>query len=113
MVAVSAANLALKFALEIAALVAFAYWGGTVGSGAVPVLLGIGAPLLAAILWGTFAAPRAKRRLPLALRAPFELAVFALAALALLTASTVAAIVFASLVIVNSALLTVLGQWEA
>jgi hypothetical protein len=38
---------------------------------------------------------------------------FALAALALLTASSTAAIVFASVVIVNAALLTVLGQWEA
>ena len=108
-----AANLAVKFALEIAALVAFAYWGGTVGSGAVPVLLGIAAPLLAAVLWGRFAAPRATRRLPLRLRVPFELAVFALAALALLTASSGAAIAFASVVVVNAALLTVRGQWEA
>ena len=113
MAALSAANLAVKFALEIAAVTAFAYWGATVGSGVVAVVLAIAAPLAAVTLWGRFAAPRAKRRLPLRLRAPFELAVFALAALALLTASSAAAVVFTSVVIVNSLLLTLLGQWEA
>jgi Protein of unknown function (DUF2568) len=113
LVALSAANLAVKFALEIAALVAFAYWGATVGSGAVSVLLSIAVPLLAVVLWGTFAAPRAERRLPIRLRAPFELAVFAMAALALLTASSAAAIAFAVVVVVNSVLLTLLGQWSA
>jgi hypothetical protein len=111
--ALSAANLALKFVLEIAALVAFAYWGASIGSGVGAVGLAIAAPLVVAILWGRFAAPKATRRLPLRLRAPFELAVFALAALALLTASSAAAIVFALVVIVNSLLLTTLGQWEA
>ena len=94
-------------------MIAFAYWGATVGSGVVAVVVAIAAPLGAVILWGRFAAPKATRRLPLRLRAPFELAVFALAALALLTASSAAAIVFTSAVIVNSLLLTVLGQWEA
>jgi hypothetical protein len=77
------------------------------------VLLGIAAPLLAVALWGGFAAPRAKRRVPLRLRESFELGVFALAAAALLTASPAAAVVFASVAIVNSALLTVLGQSRA
>jgi hypothetical protein len=103
----------VKFVLELAAVAAFAYWGGTVGSGAVSVVLAIAAPLVAIILWGRFAAPKAPRRLPLRLRAPFELTVFALAALALLTASAAAAIAFASVAIVNAVLLTALGQWEA
>jgi hypothetical protein len=111
--ALRAGNLAIKFALEIAAVAAFAYWGSTAGSGAAAVLLAIAAPLIAVILWGRFAAPRATRRLPLHLRAPFELAVFGLAALALLTGSSAAAVAFASVFIVNSVLLTVLGQWEA
>jgi Protein of unknown function (DUF2568) len=111
--ALGAANLVVKFALEIAAVTAFAYWGATVSSGVVAVVLAIAAPLVAVVLWGRFAAPRATRRLPLRLRAPFELTVFGLAALALLTASSTAAIVFTSVVIVNSLLLTVMGQWEA
>ncbi len=112
--ALRAANLAVKFVLEIAAVTAFAYWGATVSSsGVVAVMLAVGAPLIAIVLWGTFAAPRAPRRLPLRLRVPFELGVFALAALALRAASSAAAIGFASVVIANSLLLTLLRQWEA
>lgn len=111
--ALRATNLAVKFALEIAAVTAFAYWGATVSSGAVAVVLAVAAPLIAIVLWGRFAAPRAPRRLPLRLRAPFELGVFALAALALRAVSSAAAIGFASLVIANSLLLTLLRQWEA
>ena len=80
MALLKALNLGAKFLLELAALAAFAWWGGTVGHGVVSVLCAIAAPLLAAVLWGRWAAPRAKRRLPLARRVPFELAVFALAA---------------------------------
>jgi hypothetical protein len=106
--ALKSVNLAVKFILELAALAAFAYWGATIS-----VVVAIGAPLVAAVLWGRLAAPRAPRRLPLAARVPFELGVFALAALALLAAaSLLAAIVFASVVIVNAVLLTALRQWE-
>jgi hypothetical protein len=41
-----AANLALKFTLELAAIASFAYWGATTGSGALPVLLAIAAPAI-------------------------------------------------------------------
>ena len=109
-----AGNLAAKFVLELAALAAFAYWGATIGSGATAVLVAVAAPLAAAALWGSLAAPRAKRRLPARARVPFELAVFALATLALaVAASTLAAVVFASAVLINAALLTAFGQWEA
>ena len=112
--ALRAANLAVKFVLEIGAVTALAYWGATVSSnGAVAVVLAIAAPLIAIVLWGRFAAPRAPRRLPLRLRVPFELGVFALAALALQGASSAATIGFASVVIANSLLLTLLHQWEA
>jgi hypothetical protein len=108
-----AANLAVKFVLELFALGAFAYWGATAGNGVGAVVLAIAAPLAAGILWGRLAAPRARHRLPLRQRVPFELTVFALAALALLTLSLAVALAFASLVIANSLLLTVFGQWEA
>jgi hypothetical protein len=107
-------NLALKFLLELAALAAFAVWGTSVADGAGAVGLAIVLPLAAAVLWGAFAAPRARRRLPLRLRVPFELTVFALAALALWGAgSVVAAAVLAVVAGVNALLLTALGQWEA
>lgn len=43
---------------------------------------------------------------------PFELGVFALAALAIGTASVVAGVVLAVAVPINAALLTAFGQWE-
>jgi hypothetical protein len=108
-----AANLALKFLLELGAMAAFAYWGASTGDGAVPFVLAIVAPVGTVALWAVFAAPRSERRLPLAARVPFELGVFALAVLALLAAgSPVAAIVYAALVVVNAALMTVFHQWE-
>jgi hypothetical protein len=110
---IAGANLLLKFLLELAALAAFAYWGGTVGDGAVSVLVAIAAPALAAALWGTFAAPRARRRLRLAYRVPFELAVFALAVAALFAVGApVVAIVLALLVAANAVILTAFDQWE-
>jgi hypothetical protein len=109
-----AANLFAKFMLELAALAAFAFWGSTIASGIAAVVIAIAAPFVMAVLWGWFAAPRAKRRLPLPARVPFELGVFALATVALVAASsTLAAVVFASAVLINAALLTVFGQWEA
>jgi hypothetical protein len=112
MALLKAANLALKFALELVAVAAFAYWGASVGGGAA-VPLAVALPLGAVLLWGRLAAPRSATRLPLALRAPFEIGVFTLAALALLRASTAAAIAFMLVVLVNSLLLAGLGQWEA
>ncbi len=111
--ALRSTNLAVKFALEMAALAAFAWWGATVAGGALAVLLAIGLPAIAAVLWGTFAAPRAPRRLPLAPRIAFELIVFGLAAVALGSAASVAAgVAFAAVAVVNAVLLTVLDQWE-
>src|SRR4051794_39930403 len=52
--------LTAAFVSEIAALVALGYWGFTVdGPVALRILLSIGAPAVAAALWGIFAAPRA------------------------------------------------------
>jgi hypothetical protein len=104
-----AANLALKFLLELAAFAALAYWGATVN-----VAVAILAPAVAIVLWAIFAAPKSSRRLPTATRVPFELAVFAAAAAALFAADQpVAAIVFAVLAIVNAVLLFAFDQLEA
>jgi hypothetical protein len=107
------ANLAVKFLLELAAFAALAYWGATIGHGGWAVVAAIAAPAAAVVIWGLFAAPRAKRRLPLPARAPLELAVFGLAAGGLAAAGAVIlAIIFGAVVIVNAVLLTVFHQWE-
>jgi hypothetical protein len=78
------ANLALRFLLELCALAALAYWGFKTGESVVAKIgLGIGAPLLAAIVWGTFLAPRASIPTPGFLRLVLELVVFGSAAAAL------------------------------
>jgi hypothetical protein len=106
------ANLAVKFVLELAALAAFAYWGATLDGVFVSVIVGIAAPALAAVLWGYFAAPKSRRRLPTRARVPFELSVLALAVALVAVYSTAIAIAFDAVVIVNAVLLTRLGQWE-
>lgn len=62
-----AANEALAFVLELFALACLCWWGFTAGVGTtVHLLLGIGLPAAGIALWGAFAAPRARIRLPLA-----------------------------------------------
>lgn len=86
MPAVRALNLVLRFVLELALLVVFGYWGFT--SGAAPVLrivLAIGLPAFAAVVWGTFLAPASRRRLAMLLRLVAELILFGAAAAALVS----------------------------
>jgi Protein of unknown function (DUF2568) len=111
--AMRAANLALKFLVELAAFAAFAVWGAAAGDGIWSVVLGIAAPAVAIVLWAIFAAPKSERRLGGAARVPFELGVFGLAAVGLAVADHVTlAIVFAVVAAVNAALLFAFGQWE-
>jgi hypothetical protein len=50
-------NLALRFALEMAALFACGYWGWTQHEGVWRLLWGIGLPVVAAAIWGIFRTP--------------------------------------------------------
>ncbi|MEV0494258.1 YrdB family protein [Streptomyces atratus] len=59
-------NELLAFVIESAALACLSWWGFTAGGGAAARwLLGLGTPAVAIVLWGLFAAPRARVRLPL------------------------------------------------
>jgi hypothetical protein len=81
---VLAANLALRFALELAALAALAYWGAETPDAAwARVVLAVGAPLVAALVWGAFVSPKPWVVVPAAVRLVAEIAVFAAAALGL------------------------------
>jgi hypothetical protein len=54
---IKGATLALRFLLELCALGALGYWGFKTGGGALAkVGLGLGVPLVAAVVWGTFVA---------------------------------------------------------
>jgi hypothetical protein len=55
---------------------ALAWWGFTVGDGAGAWVLGIGAPLLAAAVWGALVAPKARWPMPIPTRVVIELVLF-------------------------------------
>ena len=50
-------NLAIRFALELAALLATGVWGYRQSDGWFSIVLAIGLPLLLAAVWGIFAVP--------------------------------------------------------
>ena len=109
---VASSNLALRFVLEIGALAALGYSGFQADRGVVPrIVAGVGAPLLAAVLWSVFVAPAAETRLPDPWRLIPEFTVFgsAAAGLALAGHPTLGG-AFATVTIVNSVLDRTLGQ---
>jgi hypothetical protein len=80
-------NLALRFLLELAALLAMGAWGWRQGEGVVRFILAFGVPLLAAAVWGVFRVPNDPGKAPVVvpgvLRLALELAYFAFAVWAL------------------------------
>jgi hypothetical protein len=99
-----AANLALRFLLELAALAALAYWGW-----GVTWALAIAAPATWIVLWATFGSPKARVTLSTPQRIAFEAVVFGAAAVALWAAGQElwAVVLFAAWA-ANRATLTVL-----
>lgn len=56
---IKGANLALRILLELCALGALGYWGVKAGGGLMSKIgLGVGAPLVAAVVWGAFVSSR-------------------------------------------------------
>ena len=81
--------LTVAFLSELAALAALALWGWSASASTGPrLLLAVGAPLVAAMLWGLFAAPRAPVQVP-ALAILVKVAVFGSGVLALVAAGHV------------------------
>ena len=102
------ANETLAFLVELVALGGLAWWGFHTGHNiAVHLLLGLGAPLLMAVAWGMFAAPKARRPLPVPARLVFKLLVFGLASAAVYaTGAHTFGIVFAAVAVANTLLAT-------
>lgn len=100
------ANLALMLLLELGVLLALAYWGFLLGPGlAAKIGLGLGTPLLAALVWGMFGAPRSARRLRGIWYQLLKVVFFGSAALALYAAGSRAlGIVFALVFVLNAVL---------
>lgn len=103
--------LAVRFALELCAFAALAYWGFKTGDQVVvKVILGLGAPIGAIALWGLFVSPKARYGGQLT-RALFELIVFGAAVIALFAADRAGlAIAFAAVAVVDSVALRLLHR---
>lgn len=106
MVAVKMANLGLRLLVELGALVAVGYWGfHTGGAIATKIGLGLGAPLLLAVVWGVVMAPTSSRRAPEPWYTVLEIIIFGLASVALVFAGQpILALVFGVVAAINAAL---------
>ena len=107
-----AINLAIRFVLEVCALVSLFYWGFQSSQGILMKLgLGIGAPLLIAIIWGVFGSPKAPISLEGFSRLLLELLIFGLASLALdSSGKPTLALIYAITVVINRILMVVWDQ---
>src|SRR3954454_12192134 len=107
-------NDVLRFFLELTALASLAYWGFSEFDGVVQWLIGLGAPLLVAVVWGRFMSPKASHPTIDPVRVLIEVAVFGSGVAALFAAGAqVLAVSFAALAVLHLALTFALGQRPA
>ncbi|RED66211.1 YrdB family protein [Cohnella lupini] len=72
------------FLMELFALFSYGYWWFNLDWGwGIQVVLGIGTPLLVAVMWGTYISPKAKYPVPIPAKIMIQSAVFFFAAAAL------------------------------
>ena len=110
--ALKSINVVVRFLLELCVLAAVGYWGFKTGSGwFLKILLGIGAPLLIAVIWGMFGAPKATYHLHGFMLLALEVIVFGSGVAALYaTKNNSLAWAFAVIVIINRILMFVWNQ---
>ncbi|OOB90443.1 4-amino-4-deoxy-L-arabinose transferase [Rathayibacter sp. VKM Ac-2630] len=95
-------NAVVRFVLELFALITFGLWGFSSFDVPLNVVVGIGAPVLAALVWALFLSPRAVLAIDVYGRSLIELLVFGAAALAWLDlGQPVVAIAFGVVAIVS------------
>jgi hypothetical protein len=113
--ALKAINLGVTFLLELCMLAALAYWGFQTSENLpVRIVLGIGAPVLAVVIWGRFLAPRSTIRLTGLAYLALKFILFGLAALALAAAGQpTLALIFVVVAVINQVLLLVWKQETA
>ncbi len=102
-------NLAIRFVLELVGLVGIGYWGyHSAGSSVGKLVLGYGLPLVVAVVWWAFVAPKARIPLSLAPRLGIEFVVWSAATLAFAAGvSPAVGVAFAVVVTINRALMFV------
>lgn len=105
-------NLAVAFMLELCMLAALAYWGFQASESVfIKLLLGVGAPVIVAVIWGLLLAPRSERRLTGFSYLLLKFILFGAAAISLVAAGqTTWAVIFAVVSVVNQVLLMLWNQ---
>jgi hypothetical protein len=98
-------TLTVRFLLELCMLAALASWGFQTHW-----LLGLGAPLAAAVVWGLLIAPKATVKVPRAVWVGLQVVLFGLAGLALAAAGAGGlAVAFLVVVVLDGAAMLALG----
>lgn len=110
--ALKSINVAVRFLLEFCVLAAVGYWGFKSNAGwFLKILLGIGAPLLIAVIWGTFGAPKATNHLTGISLLALEVVVFGSGVAALYATKNYSlAWGFAVIIIINRILMFIWSQ---
>lgn len=106
-------NLGLRFFLELCILVIFGYWGYKTGGSSIwmKLVLGIGSPILFAVVWGIFLAPKSSMLLVEPWRLLLELIVFGLSCWALYSTGKISlTIAFGVIYIINKILMLLWRQ---
>jgi hypothetical protein len=102
---------AVAFLLELCALAALGYWGAVAGHGVWAYVLAALTPLAAAVIWGTFASPRAPVRLATVPKVALRLGVLLGGAVALAAAGpTWLAVTLAVVIVSDEVALVALGR---
>lgn len=106
MLIIKSIHLLIAFLLELAMLFGLGYYGFHTNMGKMTeFILGIGLPVVAILLWGFLAAPKAKHRLPFPYLIPFKLILFLLSAFLLYKSGQQKwALIFASIAIASELL---------
>jgi hypothetical protein len=105
------ANLALRFLLELAGVASVGWWGYQLSAdGALRIALAVAAPVVFVLAWWLVVAPRAVNPIPQPTRVVIGTGLLLMGAAALWSAGQpLLAGIFAALVLVNAALMPVLG----
>ena len=103
--------LAIRFIVELLGLAGLAYWGAVPPTETVPrVVLGIGAPLVLAVVWAIVVAPKARNPLSVRVRGLIGTALLVLVAAMIAAAGQPGwGSTFAVVVVVDQALILALG----
>jgi Protein of unknown function (DUF2568) len=105
--------LVVRLLCELGLLVALAYAGFALGDGTLSWVLGVGAPAVAALLWATFVAPKARRPVMMPVRLVIEIDLFTAAAVALWFADAPVAGVVLGVLGISTSVLNVVTARDA